>query len=54
MDFNQWTKLLDIIVSILQAFIWPLVVLLILFYPRHPSKKFLEDLSEVTLKTGPI
>lgn len=54
MDFNQWTILLQIIVTFLQAIAWPFVVLLILFYLRNPLKKFLEDLIEVTFKAGPI
>ncbi len=54
MDFNQWTKLLEIFISFFQAIVWPLIVLLILFYLRNPLKKFLEDLIEVTFKAGPI
>jgi CheY-like chemotaxis protein len=54
MDFNQWMKLFELILSYLQAIIWPLSVLIILFYVRTPLKKFLEDLIEVNLKAGPI
>ncbi len=54
MDFNQWVKLLELFISILQTLIWPLIVLLILFYLRKPLKKFLDDLIEVTFKAGPI
>src|SRR5437868_9424993 len=54
MDFNQWTKLFELLVSFLQIIIWPLVVVIILFYLRTPIKKFLDDLIEVNVKTGPL
>lgn len=54
MDFNQWMKLFELILSYLQAIIWPLIALVILFYVRTPLKKFLDDLIEVNLKAGPI
>ena len=54
MDFNQWTQLFELLVSFLQIIIWPLVVLIILFYVRTPLKRFLDDLIEVNLKAGPI
>ncbi len=54
MDFNQWAKLLEILVSFLQIISWPLLVLIILLILRAPLKKFLGDIIEVTLKAGPI
>lgn len=54
MDFNQFVKLLELIISILQTLIWPATVLLILFYLRKPLIKFLNDLGELTFKAGPI
>jgi CheY-like chemotaxis protein len=54
MDFNQWTKLFELVLSFLQVIIWPLIALIVLFYVRTPLKKFLEDLIEVNLKAGPI
>lgn len=54
MDFNQWTRLFELLVSFLQIIIWPLVILIILFYLRTPLKRFLDDLIEVNLKAGPI
>lgn len=54
MDFNQWTKLFELLVSFLQIIIWPLVILIILFYLRTPLKRFLDDLIEVNLKAGPL
>ncbi len=38
----------------MDAWTLTLIVLLILFYLRKPLKKFLNDLSEVTFKAGPI
>ncbi len=54
MDFNQWTKLLELLASFLQIVIWPLIILIILFYLRIPLKKFLDDIVEINLKAGPI
>ncbi len=54
MDFDKWAKLLEILVSLLQAIGWPLIALIILLYLRVPLKKFLGDIFEVTLKAGPI
>lgn len=54
MTFDQWTKLLEIFISFLQAISWPLIALTLLLILRTPLKKFLEDIIEVTLKAGPI
>jgi CheY-like chemotaxis protein len=54
MDFNQWAKLLELLVSFLQIIIWPLVVMIVLFYLRTPLKGFLDNLIEISLKLGPI
>ncbi len=54
MDYNEWMKLFELVLSFLQVIIWPLIALIILFYVRTPLKKFLEDLIEVNLKAGPI
>jgi CheY-like chemotaxis protein len=54
MDFNHWASLIGLIISFLQVIIWPLVILLILFYLRKPLKKFLEEIIEVNFKAGPI
>ncbi len=54
MDFNQWEKLLELLVSLLQVIIWPLILLIILLILRTPLKKFLEELIEFNLKAGPI
>ncbi len=53
MDFNQFVKLLELFIAILQTLIWPVIVLLILFYLRKPLIKFLNDLSEVNVKCSP-
>ncbi len=54
MDFNQWAKLLELLISFLQTISWPLVVLIILLILRAPLKKFLGDIIEVSLKAGPF
>jgi CheY-like chemotaxis protein len=54
MDFNQWMKLFETVISLLQAIIWPLIIVIILLTLRIPLKKFLGDIIEVTLKAGPI
>ncbi len=54
MDFNEWMKLFELVLSFLQVIVWPLLALIILFYIRTPLRKFLEDLIEVNLKAGPI
>ena len=54
MDFNQWTKLLELLISFLQVVCWPLIALIILLVVRTPLKKFLGDIVEVNLKAGPL
>jgi CheY-like chemotaxis protein len=52
MDADQTTKLLGVIVSLIQALSWPLIVLFILLYLGEPLKKFLKDIGEFTFKAG--
>lgn len=52
MDADQITKLLGVIVSLVQALSWPLIVLFILLYLGEPLKKFLKDIGEFTFKAG--
>jgi PleD family two-component response regulator len=54
MNGDQWIKILPLTISLLQAIIWPLVVVTIVFYLRKPIKKFLENMGEFSLKAGPI
>src|SRR6266849_7480789 len=54
MDFNQWAKLLELLISFLQVISWPLIILIILLSLRDPLKEFIGDIIEVTLKAGPI
>jgi CheY-like chemotaxis protein len=54
MSFDQWMKLFSTFISLLQAVIWPLLILAILFVLRTPIKKFLGDMIEVNLKAGPL
>jgi CheY-like chemotaxis protein len=54
MDFNQWAKLLALLISFLQVMSWPLIALILLLFLRDPLKKFIGDIIEVNLKAGPI
>jgi CheY-like chemotaxis protein len=54
MDFNQWAKLVALLISFLQVMSWPIIVLIILLFLRDPLKKFIGGIIEVTLKAGPI
>jgi hypothetical protein len=54
MDFNQWTKLLALLISFLQVMSWPLIALILLLFLRDPLKKFIGYIIEVTFKAGPI
>ncbi len=54
MDINQWEKLLETLLSFLQAISWPLVILIIVLVLRAPLKKFLGDIIEINLKAGPF
>ncbi len=59
MDIDHWIKMLEILVSMIQALIWPLLVLLVLLYLGTTFKKYLENLgkdrnvSEVSAEAGP-
>jgi len=52
MNADQWTKLLTVIVSLLQAISWPLLALFILLYLGASLKKFIGNMGEFTLKAG--
>jgi hypothetical protein len=49
---EQATKLIEVIVALVQALSWPLIVLFILIYFGNPLKKFLSDIGEFTFKAG--
>jgi CheY-like chemotaxis protein len=55
MSADQWTKLLEVLISLLQVIIWPFVILLILSALRTPLRKLLEDknMSDFTFKASP-
>ena len=49
---EQTVKLSEVILALVQALIWPLVVLFILIYFGNPLKKFLSDIGEFSFKAG--
>ena len=55
MNVDQWTKLVELLVSLVQAIIWPLIILLVLFPLRTSLRKLLEDkdVSDFTFKASP-
>lgn len=54
MNSDQWIKILPLTISLLQAIIWPFVVLTIVLYLRKPIKKFFENMGELSVKAGPV
>jgi len=52
MNTDQLTKLLTVVVSLLQAISWPLIVLFILIYLGASLKKFIAKMCEFTFKAG--
>lgn len=49
---EQFVKMIEITLALVQALIWPLVVLFILIYFGNPLKKFLSDIGEFSFKAG--
>jgi CheY-like chemotaxis protein len=54
MPFNQWEKLLEVILAFIQTISWPLITLVLILILRTPLKKFLNDLIEFNIKAGPL
>ncbi len=54
MSFDEWTRLIGLVISFLQVLAWPLVIFCILFFFRKPLRSFLENIVEVNFKAGPI
>lgn len=52
MSIENWTKLFQAIVPLIQALIWPLLIIFILIYLGAPLKKFMESIGEFTFKAG--
>lgn len=52
MSIDNWTKLLEAIVPLIQSLIWPLLILFILIYLGAPLKKFMGSIGEFTFKAG--
>lgn len=53
MTTEQLIKLIEVFVTFVQAVIWPLLVVFLVFYFRTPLRKFLNDLSEFDFSAGP-
>ncbi len=54
MSFNDWVRLIELFISLLQVLVWPIVIFGILFFFRQPLRKFLDSIVEVNFKAGPI
>jgi CheY-like chemotaxis protein len=54
LNFDQFVKIFDVVISFLQVIAWPLVILTILLILRVPLRKFLENIGEINLKAGPF
>src|SRR6185437_16290832 len=54
MNADQWIKTFTVAITFIQVIIWPLIVLIIVFYLRAPLKKFIDNTVKVSLKAGPI
>lgn len=54
MNADQWVKTFTLAITFIQVIIWPLIVLIIVFYLRAPLKKFIDNTVKVSLKAGPI
>jgi len=52
MDVDGFTKVVAAVVSLIQALGWPLIVLLLIVRFGRPLYKFLDDVSEFSLKAG--
>lgn len=54
MNFDQWTKVLQEVISLLQVIIWPLMLFLLLFLFRASLRKILENMSELSVKAAGV
>ncbi|MCX9073910.1 MAG: response regulator [Candidatus Methanoperedens sp.] len=52
MAIEDWTKMAEVIVSLIQAIIWPAVLLIILLYFKTSLKNFISNIGEFSLKAG--
>ena len=53
MDIEKIARLIEVLVSLIQAVAWPIIVMFILIYFGVPLKKFVADMAEFRLKAGP-
>ena len=54
MNLDGWIKLVGALMPLLQILVWFLIGVFILFAFRRPLKKFLDSVSELTLKVGSV
>lgn len=52
MAIEDWIKIAEVIVSLIQVIIWPVVLLLIILYFKTSLKNFMSDIGELSLKAG--
>ena len=52
MYIEDWIKIAEVIVSLIQVIIWPVVLLIILLYFKTSLKNFISNIGEFSLKAG--
>lgn len=52
MHIEDWIKIVEVIVSLIQVIIWPVVLLIILLYFKTSFKNFISNVGEFSLKAG--
>ena len=52
MAIEEWIKIAEVIVSLIQVIIWPVVLLIILLFFKTSLKNFISNISEFNLKAG--
>lgn len=52
MAVEEWIKIAEVFVSLIQIIIWPVVLLIILLYFKTSLKNFLSNIGELSLKAG--
>ncbi len=54
MNPDQWLKLIGVAVSLISACVWPAIIIFIIIYFRTPIRKFLDNMSEMSVKVGDV
>ncbi|HWR26464.1 MAG TPA: response regulator [candidate division Zixibacteria bacterium] len=52
MAIEDWIKMAEVFVSLIQAIIWPVVLLVIILYFKTSLKSFISNIGEFNLKAG--